>query len=158
MPGLSEDPILTLQNLLVDNWNPANTSSITPRIHTGSFNHSWAQAQVAILDPTEFPTGGGETGFRGIESTTGNGVKFMIGRVTVGCYSHDDDNSGQNPRKLRFEMSEEIKRIIKANLYLVGTDLCWVSWLGRASRVDPDAQPTLFWYDNTINYMYIDRV
>lgn len=158
MPGLTEDPILTIRDLLIANWNPANTSGLTPRIHTGSFNHSWAEPQVAILDPSEFPAGGGQTGFRGIESTTGNGVKFMIGNVTVGGYSHDEDNSGTNPRILRFEISEEIKRIIKDNLYPVGGDLCWLSWTGRASRTDPDAEPVLFWYDTFISYMYIDRV
>lgn len=156
MPGLTKDPKLVVYDLLVAGWNPANTSGITPRFHTGNFNHSWKAPQVTVTDASEFPSGGGETGFRAIDSA-GKGVKTMIGTVVVGCYSHDNDGSNQNPRKLSYEMSEEVKRIIKVNM-LPGGDMQVLSWLGRLELVDPDVEDVLFWYDNTVSYIYIDRV
>lgn len=159
MPELVKDPILTVRDALVAGWNPANTSGVTPKIHSGWFNQNWKQAQVTVTDLREFPSGGGSTGFRAIDSL-GNGVKLMLGTMTVAVWAHDGDQTGINPLQLSFEMSEEVKRIIKANMIpdLGTTGLNWLSWLGRRRVVDTSAEPITFRYENTVSLMYEDRV
>lgn len=159
MPTLPKDPILTVYDFLVAGWNSANTSGVTPKIHTGWFNVNWKTPQVTVTDLREFPVSGGVTGFRSIDSL-GNGAKLMIGNMTVGVWSHVDDNSNINPKQLTFEMSEEVKRIVKANMLpnIGTTGLQWLSWIGRRRVVDTSEEPILFRYENTVSCMYEDRV
>lgn len=164
MPELSEDYILTVRDLIINNWNSTNVSSLpigttsgTIRVHTGWFNHSWNQPQIGVVNPTEFPLSGGTTGFIATDAGGAGGVKFMIADMNVACWAHNEDNTNINPLLLRFQMSEEVKRIIKNNTF-PGNDIEWLSWLGRTGFVDTDAEPVLFRYDNQVRLMYCDRV
>lgn len=158
---LTADPKLTIRDLLIAQWVPGNTSyASVPRIHTGWINMSWDEPQITVTDPLEFPSGGGETGFRGINSGSGLGSKAMLGNVTVGCWSYRDEESANaaistvNPKVITFEMAEEVRRIIGNNLLTAGGGLEWVSWTSKTERVDQRADPVLFRYDNEVRYYY----
>lgn len=157
MSGLPQDPKITILNLFEDNWDNTNTSLASdPVFNTGWVNRAIQTPQVTILEPQEVPSSGGTTGFRAIDPTGAGPIKSMLGRILVICWS-DREMSSVNPKKLTWEMSEEVKRITKANLLSIGNGLEWVSWMGREERVDAGMEPPLFRYDNELNYYYFDR-
>lgn len=151
---LTTDPKLSLKNILVADWNPANTSIVAaPRIHTGWYNGQWGNvAQVTITSPTETPIRGGETGFMGM-GPDGKGVQLMLGILSVGTWSHQDMYDGVNAKALTWEMSKEVQRIIQADIFAI-PDLEWINWIGRQEIVDSLAQPPMFRYHNEVRYAY----
>lgn len=160
-----KDPKLVIRDLLDNNWDTTNTSidSLSPnkpRIHTGWFNgaEGWYDIpQISVTNADENPLGGGETGFSFIVPDGSGPGKSMLGNVDVVCWAHQDMYDGVNAKTLTYEFSEEVKRIIKANLFPSDPDIEWLSWAGRVERVDVDAEPPLFRYDCEVRYFYFDR-
>lgn len=154
--SLSEEPAVRIRDLLEDNWDASNTSSITPKIHTGWFNNGWGDTpQVTITNPDENTFGGGDTGFIATEASGAGPVQAYVGTLMVVGWAHHEMND-QNPKSLVFEFSEEIKRIISNNLFDV-QELEWVSFVGKERRVDVNADPTLFRQDCEVRYFYYRR-
>jgi hypothetical protein len=151
---LTSDPKLSLKNVLVAGWNPANTSIATaPRIHTGWYNSNWGDvAQVTITTPIESPIRGGETGFMGM-GPGGSGVQVMLGNLIVGTWAHHDLYDGVNAKTLTWEMSKEVQRIIQADIFAI-SDLEWINWISREEIVDTLAKPPMFRYNNGVRYAY----
>lgn len=155
---LSTEPAISIRDLLANNWDSSNTSiSSDPDIHTGWFKGAPGHGdtpQVSLIQSREDDFEGGDTGFfaQGAE----NLVQAFTGQVLAVCWAHHDMFDGVNPKTLTFEMSEEVRRILKANTFAI-TDLEWVSWVGRVKRVDVDAEPTLFRQDCEVRYFYFDR-
>lgn len=138
------DPKLTIRDLLKDNWNAANTSGVTPDVHTGHWNQEANNPQVTVTDPTE------DIDLRGTDPSGAGLVRWMLGGVLVGCWSTRDASS-VNPKQLTVEMSEEVDRIVTANRF-GNTDLAWLEWRGREEFVDSRAEPTLYRYDCEVAY------
>lgn len=152
-----QDPQLTIQNLLDNNWNTANTSiSSKPEVFTGWRRAEATKPQVTVSTPDEGPLGGASTPFRGIDPSGAGPVQDINGFVDVNCWSDREVESSVNPKKLTYEFSEEVKRIVKANT-LSATDLDFIGYDGRSFLVDPEANPTVFRYQVTIQYGYQNR-
>lgn len=79
----------------------------------------------------------------------------MLGEMTVGVWAHHDLPYSVNPKQLTFEMSEEVKRILDANVTSV-SDFEWMTYVGKFPVVDSNTTPTLFRYNCSIRYMYRD--
>lgn len=147
-----QDPKLTLKLLLADKWVAANTSDVTPTIHTGWYDQKASHPQVTVTNADEGVLAGGDTGYSGIKADGSGPTKLMRGTVDVNCWSTRDAAS-INPKQLVFEFSEEVKRIVLANV-TGATDLIWISWLGRLDQPDPDVTPTVFRYLCQVAYGY----
>lgn len=153
-----QDPVITVEELLADNWNAGNTSiGYDPDIHTGWHSDDADSPQVTVTNPEESPLGGGETGFSAMDGAGGGAVQELSGTVNVDCWSDRDVEGGVNPKKLTYEFTEEVKRIVDANR-LTATDLRLIAYLGRAF-VPPGSEehPPAFRYNCPINYLYESR-
>lgn len=158
---MAKDPKLVVRDLISNNWNTANTSiNDAPRVHTGWYNgaEGWGDTpQISVTNANENPLGGGNTGFSAIKADGSTPpIKHMLGFVDVVCWAHQDMYDGVNAKTLIYEFSEEVKRIIKDNLFPSDPDIDWLSWAGRTERVDLDAEPILFRYDCEVRYFYKD--
>ena len=149
------DPKVTITSLLKTNWSGSNTSGVTPTFSTGWFDEKAQHPMVTITNESEATTGGGNTGYFGIDGAGGTAHQQIVGSVDVNVWSTRDDSSSVNPKQLTFEMSEEVKRIVRAN-YLSATDLDFISWGGRLERVDTNQSPTSYRYLCQVTYGYLE--
>ena len=148
-----QDPVLTIQNLLVDNWNTSNTSiGYRPSIHTGWIDSAANQPQITITSASESPMGFG-TPYSGIKPDGSGPTQRMMGTIAVGCWSNREVEPRVNPKKLTYEMSEEVRRIVHANVNSA-TDLETIGYNGRMFLVDEDSEGVWFRYQVTVWYTY----
>lgn len=153
------DPKVKLYNLLTGNWNPTNTSGVTPKIHMGWYNQAWeASPQVTITGPIYNVFRGGTTGISAFTGS-GNGVRIVECQMMLSCWAHHEmqDSGGTpitvNPRQLTYEMANEIKRIVESNMF-TDPELEWVNWIDMVELVESRIKPVLFRYDNTVRLQY----
>lgn len=147
------DPILTIKDLLKDNWNPANTSSVTPTFSTGWWDESNTSPQVTITNPDDIARG--TTGYTGIKSDGSGPTQEYDGEVDVGCWAvRDEDGHNVNPKKLTYEFKEEIRRILMANAQGAGS-LNRIALMRDTLVVDQEATPTLYHRVCEVGYGYI---
>lgn len=152
-----KDPVLAVKDLIKTNWSKANTSiSYDPSIHTGWHDKEANTPQVTVSHPDEGVIHGGDTGFTGFDPDGSGPTQDINGMMQVNCWSSREVEVDVNPKKLTFEFSEEVKRIIKANTLTV-TDLRFVSYDGRRSMVEPRAEPAVFRYRVRVRYGYEER-
>lgn len=159
---LTTSPEIKLKTLFDDNWNAANTSGITPKVHTGWYNTAWnTTCQLTIGDPDESVMDGGETG---ITAFTGGGdlVRFLFTDIVVAPWAHremvdsngDTFNSlGINPKTLVYQMSNEIRRIVNDNMFS-DSELEFMTWLQKNRVVNTRVKPVVFSYNNMIRLSY----
>lgn len=153
-----QDPVLSILNLLQNNWNNANTSiGYDPDIHSGWHASDAGNPQVTVSNPEESPINGGTTGYAAIAADGSGGTQELDGIVNVDCWSDRDVESSVNPKKLTFEFTEEIRRIVKAN-QTNATDLRLIAYGGR-NFVPPggDEDPPTFHYNVPVQYGYRSR-
>lgn len=156
------DPKLKIRTLLDSGWNPVNTQSQTPRIHTGWYNAAWqTQPQVTITNPRYTVIGGGTTGISAIDGVGGN-VRIMQCDVHVDCWAHAEmktsggvrfKDTGINSKDLIYDMANEIKRLVQDNL-LADPELEWMSWTGMVEIVETRIQPVVFRYSNSVRLVW----
>lgn len=150
-----KDPKLSVLDLLTDNWDNTNTSlSYDPDIHTGWHNPESSNPEVTVSSARESPTAGG-TGFSAIDPSGAGGVQEMDGIIAADCWS-DREVSSVNPKTVIFELTEEVKRIIKANTFNA-TDLRYVVWRGRREIPPANEPDPTFHYATRIWYQYEER-
>lgn len=112
---LSEDPKVTIRDLLDNSWNTANTSiSIKPSISTGWWDKENDYPQVSVTSRTDAGEGASfnESGGKGVgrdETTT----------VTVTCFATRQEGE-PNPKKLTHEFLQEVYRIVGDNSGSIG--------------------------------------
>lgn len=153
-----QDPVITIQDLLSNNWKNANTSiSYDPDIHTGWHQEEADTPQVTVTNPEESPIDGGRTGYSAIDGSGAGPVQELGGSVNVDCWSDRESESGVNPKKLTFEFTEEIKRIVKGDI-TTATDLRVINYGGRRFvPPDPSENPPVFHYNVPVGYIYEER-
>lgn len=156
---LTEDPKVTVRDLLRANWDPANTSGITPAISTGWYDGASANTQVSVADPDDSEIGGGDTGLEGIQAGGGH-VQARSGFVRCHCWVHRDmedvDAAGVNPKTLAWQFRQEIFRIVLANVLTPGDPVMDNIAPGASTEVtDADEAPTL--YRRIVNVVYAWR-
>lgn len=153
-----QDPVLTIKDLLASNWSSSNTSvGYDPAIHTGWHSSEADEPQVTVSNPEESPIRGGTTGYAAADATGAGGVQELDGTVSVDCWSDRDVEDSVNPKKLTFEFTEEIKRIVTANQH-AATDLRIINYGGRTFvPPDPDESPPVFHYAVPVGYLYESR-
>ena len=159
---LTTAPELKIKSLLLTNWNPANTSNVTPKIHTGWYNHSWGSTcQLTITDPNDSVMRGGETGITAF-SGLGTLKRFVFSDMIVAPWASremtDDngnsfDSAGINPKSLVEEMSQEVKRIIDANRFS-DSEVEYFAWLNKMRGVEHRLKPTVFRENNMVRVAY----
>ena len=148
------DPKVKIKTLLDGNWNSANTNGLTPKVHTGWYNSAWADMpQVTITNPVYTVRNGGETG---ITAIGGNAtlVRFQVCTLDVDCWA-TREGTGVNPKDLTYNMSNEVRRIIEANMFS-DSELELLTWLGMNEQVDTRVQPVVFRYNNSVRLMWKD--
>lgn len=138
------DPLLTIKDALVSNWDSTNTSGITPEIDIESPDNvgTLPNGGVVIIGNYDSnPINGGDTGYDGMGS---NGpTQTIIGTadvntiVTANCTSVD-------PQKLTTQFSEEVKRILTNNA--IKTNLAVVGWGGKLEGNETDINPIRYRY------------
>lgn len=151
-----QDPTLTIRDLLDDNWNTSNTSvSYKPAIHTGWIDTTANQPQITVTSATESASGR-ETPFSGIDPSGAGPIQTIVGTLKVNCWSNREAEGRVNPKKLTYEFSEEVKRILKANV-TGATDLRYIGYMGRTLRVEEESESVWFRYDISVWYVYCER-
>lgn len=154
MVSQQEEASVIIRDILDNNWDKANTSSIKPKIKTGWWNESRFDNMVTISGQTETQSDGGRTGYFGFQS--GNGpVKDMDGSVQVDCWSESEQfqTNNKNAKDVVYEFSEEVKRIVTDNTITIN-NLRFISWNGRSELPSLDESPTLERQSCTIDYSY----
>lgn len=156
-----EAPEKLVLDLLTSEWNSANTFGLTPRITYGWFDEDGDIPQVTVPQADESVAGGGETGYSGIDPSTGEGTQHYSGEVTVHVWSRGDDLSTadtSHPRQYNSEASEEIRRIAKANddkpknPKTGNTPVGTLAYLGKTPAPDDDEMRTVFHYAVRLGY------
>lgn len=148
-----DDPKLSIKNLIRDNWDSGNTSSITPKTHTGWYDAKSNQPQVTFTDPSEVVIAGGISGYTGMTSG-GTPAQLWDGSVNVNFWV-TRDAVGVSPKAFLFEMREEVKRIVKVN-YAEISDLYYITWKGGMEMVETDQSPVVYRWTGEIGYAYMD--
>lgn len=124
---MPEDILSILMQLLVDNWNPVNTESITPDFHDGPLSPQKGPHQVFPKNvPNEDALG--TSGFHGMNPATGGGNQMFKGMVFIDSYSQQGDTL-PHPDLVTRKFTDEIMRIVRENTHLV-TGYDYVSFLG----------------------------
>lgn len=147
------DPKLSIKDLIRDNWIAANTSNITPSIHTGWYDYDSKHPQITVTTPSETVIGGGTSGYSGMGSD-GTPSQMWDGYVMLDIWT-TREATAINPKQLIFEMRKEVARIVKAN-YEAITDLNYIAWKGGGEIVETDQSPVVFRWTGEIGYSYLD--
>lgn len=152
-----KDPKLTVVDLLEADWDNSNTEiGYDPDMHTGWHNPESTKPEVTVSSlEDESPTAGG-TGFSAIDPTGAGPIMELDGTILIGCFS-DREVADVNPKTVTFNLTEEVKRILKNHL-LDATDLRYLVYHGRR-EVPPDTdEPTpTFQYTVRAWYQYAER-
>lgn len=145
---------VTVLDLLVANWNAANTQSITPDITNAWWNRQGdtTQAKVTV-------TSGGEIEF--LRGMTTNGIaSFWDGTVDVNCWTTPkvfaSGNQGALSRKLVYQMRQEVDRIIRINQNAVA-GLLHLGVIARRPLHDDTEDPTVFRWLAEVGYSWIEQ-
>lgn len=154
---MPQDPVLTVLKLLNKHWDNANTSiGYDPEIHSGWHVTEANSPQVTISPIDEGVERTGTSPFTAFDPDGSGPVQDLSGKLAVNCWSDREVESGANPKKLTYEMSEEVARIVKGNIYNA-TDLRYIGYGGRRQVVDQDAEPVVFRYEVRVAYGYQRR-
>lgn len=141
------DPVLTVKDLLKNNWVIGNTNlTEIPQIHTGWYSEDQNHVQVSVTGGDERPVRGGETGFAGI-AQGGAPAQIRGGEIYVDIWCHRDMIMGTstpipNPKDVRWNLSNEVMRIITANYQ--PADYLWLSFWDRLKITDIEKSPIIF--------------
>lgn len=150
--------------LLQEEWTPAHTFGLTPKITFGWFNEDVDTAQVTIRQPEESPVDGGETGYSHIRVGDGPG-QTIGGTIQVHVWARESDLEGaetQNPREFNERCCEEIQRIAgehasqPVNPRSGNQPVGFIAYDGREPIPEPDRTPTVFHYQAIVRYGYDD--
>lgn len=108
-----------VRDLLRDQWDATNTYGLTPSIIFGWFDDKPdGQPAVTIRQGAEGPTDGGQTGYSSIDPSGGSPNQTTVGVVQCHIWTGRDDLDGASTSHQRLynqRVSEEIRRIVKAN-------------------------------------------
>lgn len=150
----TSEPVVTIKNLLEDNWNSSNTSNITPKFKDGFIEKRIERPLITVSGAEESPIDGGQTGFVGIQSGKGP-AKLMDGTLQVDCWDDQDNRrtDSVNAKIVVYEFSEEIKRITTEEVFNA-QDLRYISWIGRTQQPDATESPTVFRQQCLIRFGY----
>lgn len=159
-PTKIADPNVTVKNLLLDNWDPANVvGNITPEIHTGWYNHGSNQTQFTLpfgsVDEDEAT--GGAAPYSGLAGSAGP-VQDWNGTIIAVAWAHhemsDVEAAGLGFGKVKdllWDFYWEAKRIIRTQFAGTGgLDSLLVG--GQTRGVDTDYSPVAFRMDIPILY------
>lgn len=116
---LDEDPAVLLRHLLIDNWDTTNIDApFDPRaqdggINTGQDNEIRTTPQITIIHVGDSMTG--NTGYNYI--TPRGPAKWVGVRMQIDAWVPDVDswNSSGEAKRMRWQLQEEVERIIHAN-------------------------------------------
>ena len=147
------DPVMGIKNVLKDNWDADNTSSVTPSFSTGWYDYKTTSPQITITDPEENALSSGPTGYFGI-TTGGVPAQYWLGSVDINVWL-TREGQAINPKLLRSQFVAEIKRLIRAN-YDDVTDLDSIVWRGGHGSVEADKKPAVYRYAGTVGFGYLD--
>ena len=147
------DPIVSIKNVIKNNWVAANTSDVTPAWSTGWYDTTKQSPQISFSDEEEATLSDGPTGVIGI-SSGGSPSQYWLGSVAVNCWATRDD-SAINPKLLISQFRKEIKRIVRANFEAI-TDLDFITWMGGHEDTETDKKPVVYRYAGVVGYGYLD--
>lgn len=143
------DPVVTVKELLEDNWDASNWSDAgSPNIHFGWYHAQATSPQITVTAESQDPVTNA--------AVTADGERVIqenIGEMNCDCWS-TRDVSTTNPRQLTYEMAAEVTRIVNEN-YLTATDLRFVK-AGQRRFIQPylREEPTAFRYRQKVIYVY----
>lgn len=149
---MPEDIIVLLINLLEAQWNPANTLSQTPQVHSGYHTLSKGPFQVILrTTPNEFALGG--SGVAGMQSD-GKPVQLIRGLVFLDVVAERVEDGAVNPEGLSFLGKQEVQRIVMEN-YSNITDYDYISFEG-ANKIVPrvEERPDLFKWQARVGFQW----
>jgi hypothetical protein len=146
--ALAEDPIITIRDLLIANWTPANTSSLTPNFSTGGFDAKAAYDQITLDGPYDIATIEGQR-------ADGSGLCEQVASTVYARAWSVRRDSSPNPKQLRWEYGEEIIRIVKAVEMAPPTGIDLFRVAGTLTGVDATKTPTAFWREIDIELRWM---
>lgn len=155
-PTKIEHAVVTLLDLFVAGWTPANTEGLTP-----DFSSAWYdrvkdidQFKVTVTGGDEFPFGAGLTAngpaglWDGVASVNvWTSAKVVSGSSAIG---------GALARKLAYEGRQEIDRIVRVNQNAV-SGLLFMSVRSRRWLPDDRESPVVFRWLVEVGYQWIEQ-
>jgi hypothetical protein len=157
-----EAPETLVHDLLEDSWVASNTYDFKPDIHYGWFDDDGGNPQLTIGQPEDSTVSGGDTGYQSINQSGEPGQEFA-GTVDLNVWSRRSDMSGPstgNPRQYNYQVTEEIRRIIRNNAdqpvnpRTGNTPVEVVAWLSREPFQETERRKVVFRYLVTVGFNY----
>ncbi len=155
-----KEPKNTIRSLLQNEWDSANTSTVTPKFSTGWWDDNNDYPQVTVTNADEGPNPDTTTGQTKLGST-GMVGQNISGAVEVDCWANRE-SSDVNPKKLVYEFKQEARRIIQSNVTCEATsptdlsDLNYLGWGGAIDRHATDITPVTYRKICEVLYGYHD--
>ena len=154
MPVPTIDPKISIKDLVKDNWVAGNVvGTTTPDFHTGWWNPAKIFAQLTFTGKNEAFEG--QTGYNAIKPDGSGPVQIANGVLFLNAWAYRDEGAGgPNPKKLVYDVAEEVRRIVLANFNTI-VNLDFVSILS-VSDVPPDRskKPVLFRTSITVGFKW----
>ncbi len=126
MPVPTVEPKVSIMDLIRDKWKVSNVvGRVEPDFHTGWWNPHSGSPQVTFTGEDE--SYAGASGYGAIEGGGGGPVQIINGVLFANCWAYRDEGAGGvNPKKLVYDMAEEIRRIVLANFNTI-VNLTYIS-------------------------------
>jgi len=150
-----EEPVVTIRNLLVAQWDPANTVlAAAPSISTGWWDRSNVRPQVTVSPLPDLPADGTETGYTSTQGDGSGPNQRVVGEVQVDCWAVRAADGDPNPKTVVWDLSREVKRIAAAAFAGTGA-LDFVGFEDAGRDVDTTASPVVFRRTVMVTYGYL---
>ena len=167
-----DDPKRVIYQLLLEEWDAANTGGMTPLINTGWRDTTLTKPIVTVGNDEESPVNA--TGFSGIEPTGAGPTATTRGTVAINLWVTrplaEKFATITNPKALATALADEVKRIVREHINISSHDFGpaglsaehyrYLSYLGRDFLPEePDASeaPIEYRYRVELRYEYLDR-
>lgn len=150
------DPKVTVRNLVKNNWNAANTQSVTPTFSTGWYDKKKKLPILTVTTPRQFVRHRGTDG-------SGNGVvQIRSGSVLADAWVDRGVVAGGSAvgtagaKNLAYQMFQEVDRIVTANQNSV-SDFLHIEVGTSTELVETEESPAVYRRQAQIRYWWIKQ-
>lgn len=149
-----------LINLILSEWNASATNyNQVPEVTSGWMdNDLFDTPTIQLVNFSENPLGGGETGYTGIQGN-GRPMQRMSVSGSAICTTHERmEGIGGNPQYVCTQMKNEMRRLVNDNYLDPFGDVRIMSMYSASDVQDTTRQPIWFRWDCGIRLIFDYRV
>lgn len=156
---LSKAPIRLVKDLIENNWDEENiTNEIVPLFTAQQGEFEDPVRHMIVFDSVnEVTLDQGTTGYISMNQGDSAPTQIFVSTLQAECSSRRfKDNEGPNPMQVSFDMSKEVKRIVRNN-FDSESEINYFTFINRERTINIDFDPPLYKYICEIRYSYIEQ-